>query len=324
MQANSLKTYLQHVLETEKNIYTLTQSTNRMYNYVQKLGQAKSISSPQRHNSGVGSSVGRFIAWAIAGLIVGLIVGGIIGMNYSSAHMEEAPVKMNGEIRGYIKVRSDSFDQGAMVSRIILGTVAGMGAGIFIAFLLTAKKAAETSNANRAAQESYSNAILQDQNRVSRELKAKNEVLNYYNVMINQLAQTKQALDKLYSADIIHPQYRNIIAIASFYQYIDTGRCTTLDGHEGAYNLYESERQMNMIVSKLDTIIERLDEMQSNQYMLYNTINTANNKIDRLTHNSQLALSYASATAANSEIMAYNIQVAAQNTTALKWMEILK
>ena len=55
------------------------------------------------------------------------------------------------------------------------------------------------------------------------------------------LTQTKQLLEKLYAADVIFPKYRNMVAICTIYEYFVSGRCTTLVGADGAYNLYESE-----------------------------------------------------------------------------------
>ena len=49
-----------------------------------------------------------------------------------------------------------------------------------------------------------------------------------------------------------------MIAIASFYEYLMAGRCTSLEGTGGAYNLYENEIRMNQIISQLDTVITSL------------------------------------------------------------------
>jgi hypothetical protein len=52
-------------------------------------------------------------------------------------------------------------------------------------------------------------------------------------------------------------------------EYLDSGRCSALEGPDGAYNLYESELRQNYIISKLDTIINQLDMIRENQYYLY-------------------------------------------------------
>ena len=37
-----------------------------------------------------------------------------------------------------------------------------------------------------------------------------------------------------------------------FDEYLQSGRCYTLEGHEGAYNLYEEEKFKEIILTKLD------------------------------------------------------------------------
>ena len=61
---------------------------------------------------------------------------------------------------------------------------------------------------------------------------------------------TESMLRKLYSKDIVHQKYRNFIAISQIYEYFDTGRCTELEGPNGAYNLFESELRQNIIIIK--------------------------------------------------------------------------
>lgn len=70
---------------------------------------------------------------------------------------------------------------------------------------------------------------------------------------------TEEALNSLYCAGIIFPKYRNLIAISSIYEYFESGRCNTLTGHEGAYNIYENEIRLNRIIVQLDIVIDKLE-----------------------------------------------------------------
>lgn len=63
------------------------------------------------------------------------------------------------------------------------------------------------------------------------------------------LRKTKQLLRKLYSADVVYPKYRNMVAMCTIYEYLASGRCETLDGAQGAYNLYEAEIRQNIVIS---------------------------------------------------------------------------
>lgn len=86
------------------------------------------------------------------------------------------------------------------------------------------------------------------------------------------LAQSHGCLKSLYSCGVIYNKYWDPVALASFYDYLASGRCTTLTGPDGAYNLYESEIRMDMVITKLDVVVERLEDIKKNQYALYSVM----------------------------------------------------
>lgn len=119
-------------------------------------------------------------------------------------------------------------------------------------------------------------------------LRYQNRINSYKNRIVdikNQRAQIQAVLDQYYSVNIVYPKYRALIPITMFCEYIDSGRCVTLEGHEGAYNIYENELRQNVIISKLDGISSRLDSIKSSQYLLYNAITDANNISNQLVSN---------------------------------------
>lgn len=67
-----------------------------------------------------------------------------------------------------------------------------------------------------------------------------------------------------------------MVAMCTIYEYFAAGRCTELNGADGAYNLYESELRQNLIINRLDTIIKQLDAIKANQYMLYTELKKTN------------------------------------------------
>ena len=93
-----------------------------------------------------------------------------------------------------------------------------------------------------------------------------------YEVMDVNLSATQEALAALYEHDVIFPKYRNLPALTSIYEYFLTGRCEELSGPHGAYNLYEDEVRKNTVISQLNTIIENLEQIRQNQYMLYEQV----------------------------------------------------
>lgn len=93
-----------------------------------------------------------------------------------------------------------------------------------------------------------------------------------YTVMKPQIDATRQTLDKLYALNYIYPKYCTLPALTSIYEYFMTGRCSELTGPNGAYNLYEDEVRKDTIVSQLNSVIENLEEIKHNQYMLYQQV----------------------------------------------------
>lgn len=88
------------------------------------------------------------------------------------------------------------------------------------------------------------------------------------------LAESQSLLERLYAQNIIYPKYRNLPALTSIYEYLVTGRCSELSGPNGTYNLYEDEMRKDTVISQLNTVIENLEQIKQNQYMLYQQVKT--------------------------------------------------
>lgn len=137
------------------------------------------------------------------------------------------------------------------------------------------------------------------------------------------LSETQQILEKLYSADIIFPKYRNMVAMCTIYEYFAAGRCTELNGADGAYNLYESELRQNLIINRLDTIIEQLDAIKANQYTLYTELKKTNEILVGISSDMKELTSTVHRIEYATHITAYCAQVTAQNTEALKYIALI-
>ena len=104
--------------------------------------------------------------------------------------------------------------------------------------------------------------MLKDQQRVKLE-NIKKEVLKAELSQMRELnAASKKTLEQIYDKNIVFPKYRNMVMVCSLYEYVCTGRCDTLEGHEGAYNLLELEIRLDKIVTGLDRVIELLGRIQ--------------------------------------------------------------
>lgn len=114
----------------------------------------------------------------------------------------------------------------------------------------------------------------------------KKEILPIYNTQLREInelySNTENVLKNYYSKNIVYEKYQNLIAISSFYEYLKSGICSELGGHEGCYNKFDTEIRLNMIIGKLDQVIDKLDQIEENQRMLYEAIQTANNQSKRI------------------------------------------
>lgn len=136
---------------------------------------------------------------------------------------------------------------------------------------------------------------------------------------------TRNVLQMLYDLDIIYPKYRNMVAVCAFYEYVLAGRCTQLEGHEGAINIYESEIRLNRIICQLDDVLDNLEEIKSNQRELFYTISDANERTQRLLNSTVSRLeSKLSENNRLLEMNQYNSSVIAQNTNVLAYYEQLR
>lgn len=99
---------------------------------------------------------------------------------------------------------------------------------------------------------------------------------------MKKLQESKKVLADIYDANIIYPKYRNLPAVSCFLEYLLSGRCTTLEGVNGAYNLYENEARMDRIVTRLDYISTQLDRIQFNQQLLYSAVKQCNQDVNSL------------------------------------------
>ena len=100
------------------------------------------------------------------------------------------------------------------------------------------------------------------------------------------LQKAKTTLNEIYALNLLPSKYRSLSAVATLYEYLETGRCTVIQGHGGIYDTYEYDLKLGIIVSKLDEIIDRLDLIAENQRLLYAEMKEANRSLHNI--NSEL------------------------------------
>ncbi len=167
---------------------------------------------------------------------------------------------------------------------------------------------------SRDKEKAYINKCKEIKDKNSKNITLVNNQNNIIDVSEEQLKSaynnTDKALQKAYSMDIIYPKYRNFVAMASIYEYFDSGRCTTLPE---AYNTYELELRMDRITDRLDRIIAQLEQIKNNQFYIYNAIKEMQSNIDNLTSSVQECAKTLNKVEANTAITAYTAKVIERN-----------
>lgn len=134
-----------------------------------------------------------------------------------------------------------------------------------------------------------------------------------------KLAISKERLQIIYQKNIIFPKYRNLAMACSLYEYICAGRCTELEGHEGAYNILEAEIRLDHIILQLDKVIAQLEQIGQNQFTLYSAVQECNQRLGLIMESiREMAVSlndfYSSSIQNSIQLNAHIAELNAQNT----------
>lgn len=164
----------------------------------------------------------------------------------------------------------------------------------------------------------YNALVKSDNLRVGQELAIMDDLKNQVYQVAQEKKHTQNALNQIYAVGIIHPKYRNLVAIASFYDYFDTGRCNTLTGPNGAYAIYEEELRFQRIESRLDVIISKLDEIIDNQQYLGELMRDANDTLHRIDQTNNRMMKSMNRISENAELIAYNSSCSAKSLSVIE------
>ena len=113
---------------------------------------------------------------------------------------------------------------------------------------------------------------------------------------------------ELYNIGVVFSKYRNITIISKMYEYLMAGRCSTLDGEHGAYNLYESESRSDVIIEKLDTVIDKLDDIKASQQLIYKQLKMVNRSLETIAKKTDAVITSVDAIQKAATVIAYNTE----------------
>lgn len=180
------------------------------------------------------------------------------------------------------------------------------------------KEVQEAKQKLEQIKESVEKSIRNADNTISSAVMAKNMIDTEIKETETLLRKLFECRNRLYSYNIVFDKYRNAVALSTFYEYLMAGRCASLDGANGAYNIYENEIRADRIIGQLSQVIEKLDDISESQFMIYSEIKKVNSNLEHLNSTMDKALvsiqnmeENVEQIAKNSEVMAHNSAVSA-------------
>lgn len=204
-----------------------------------------------------------------------------------------------------------AFFNGELLTRLFIA----LGIALLVAFLFLVVSLIIEFKSYSDAKKWYETCVANDRRRVDRELRYISELRDQQVEISEKCRECEKLLSRLYGLNIIYKSYRNLVAVLTILEYLDSGRCSSLTGAHGAYDTYSYEEKQNRIISKLDTVIHMLDDIKSTQYLLYDAISTANELSQCICDQNERLIETGREIKENTELIAYNTDIIRENTT---------
>lgn len=291
--AKEMREYISRVAYLEKTIYTQNQTIDQLGYQINSLGHPICYEKPNAPRHASMNDDGDLLSGMWYTALGGGFIGGIIGLF-----------------------------AGSFMGGVVIGAIA-------LVLIVFIHDAVSNARYNAAADRQYEHdmnryraAVEADNKRVVKEKEERGRLFNIMTEMEKQRDETVSVLDRFYKTDIIFQKYRNLVAVCSFYEYFASGRCRSLTGHEGAYNIYENEIRLDRICTKLEEVIVNLEQIKANQYFLYDAIQEGNQLSQQLLQESVRQSRLAEQTAENTALAAHYSEVAAKNAEACAWIGV--
>lgn len=287
-----LKEYIYIILDMEKNVYIQKQTLENLYQRRNSLGIQNRIDIP-KSNKAIADYEDFILSAGFVCAVIGFVIGIIITWRNS---ILLAPLV-------------------GLIIALIAGFTGGIIIGPLIAISVRKKEQDKYDLEYQFKMSEYDRLKKADENRVKKELIYRSRIQNDIEELERQYSDSKRHLETMYGRNIIHPKYRhNIIAISAFYQYLSEKRtyCLEFDqstGDRGAYNIYNEEVQRGVIISQLNLVLTKLDQVINNQEILQRTMIDANNKINYLSNDiNNMNRQLSSSTKEQTAIQNYNAE----------------
>ncbi len=301
------KEYLSYAKQLETNRLTLITTKNRLQDKINGLGHRKTFKSP------VSDTSESFKFWFIAAFIVIFIIGVIISSFVCNSDSGDG---FFANLLSFVTVVLIFFNEELLVG-LGITLACAVGGGFIIGMI-----AAFISASNyRAALKTYNKSIANDKKRVEWEKRQIPYLQSQQAELDEKIAEVEAVLKEFYALNVVYPKYRSLIPIITFYEYFESGRHTNL---ADAYNKYEDELLHKTIISKLDVVISKLEQIRQNQVALYDAILESNSIAERICQKSDEIMASNKAIERNSAVAAYNAKVAADNSAITAYINLCR
>lgn len=321
MDEKNLMAYIKRIYQLESSLYHQKMLHRRLTNYVKRLTNAPEIPLEADYHEPHSSLLGCILFGVVAGGIIGAILGIPVSILFGAYEelTDGTNIYWAGQEPYNLSRCVPKYFPKIVIDAIVIGAILGI-----ISYIK--QLAREKKNAKIISQK---NQIIVTENQKNRDVASQKALIVKceINALNSRIAATTRVLDTYYRQNVIFPKYwHDFVAISSFYEYLASGRTKQLEvsntgADVGAYNLYEKELRQNLIIAKLDDIIRRLDDISTNQRMLYDAIQEGNRKVDQMSSQIMRMSDSLKSIENNSAISAYNSQITAQNTEYIKWIE---
>ena len=271
MTKNVLEEYLFQIIRNEQRKYELQKIKEVAYSKKKALESEKFLAYETQ-----AEEIKPYIHMKIIDLfqVIGMLIAGIVVIWFGFGFFGG----LLGEFMDFFIHWSDNEIDNMMVwiNRIrncifILWILLSVGCAKESDWFISRISRREAKQKNLSAKQEVErrNTRIQEYNDVLK--RRKEQIIPIYNkeykCLGEEYIQIEKNLEQLYGLNIIFPKYRNMMAICSLYEYISSGRCDTLEGQAGAYNLYEMELRQNVIIGQLEKVISQLESIKNNQYI---------------------------------------------------------
>ena len=96
------------------------------------------------------------------------------------------------------------------------------------------------------------------------------------------LQDAKSSLRDIYAVNVLPERYRSFCAAATMLGYLQTGRCTAIQGHGGIYDTYEIDMQNRAIITTLEEIKNISLQIEANQQLLLSEMQQENRTLTNI------------------------------------------